>query len=95
MTSQTKKFIEVSDILAFRFQCKCGSMIVTPIEGYKEMPIACTNCGHSFYDVNNDSIPRMFKSVITALHQAQLTAKNRNFGFSLEITGDPETLSRP
>jgi hypothetical protein len=90
MTSQTQKFIEVKDILAFRFQCKCGSMVVTPIKDYKEMPIACSNCGYQFAPFENYTIQQTFKNVITTIQRAQQIAEDRGFSFSLEITNEPK-----
>lgn len=89
MTSQTKKFIEVSDILAFRFQCnQCSSMVVTPLKGYSDMPGACSNCGHEFTNLQNREVQQLFKNLITTLDRVQQAAKLKGFSFSLEIASD-------
>jgi hypothetical protein len=85
MTSQTQKFIEITDILSFRIECKCGATVITPIVGYKEMPLACSNCGHQFADYNDHKIPQLFKDLISDLAKVKLAADHREFSFSLEI----------
>ena len=90
MTSQTKKFIEIADLIAFRFECKCGSIVVTTIAGYKEMPVTCSNCGHQFAALENYSTQQVFKNMITALQKAQQTAEAREFKFAFEIEEDAE-----
>jgi hypothetical protein len=49
MTSQTKKFIEPSDILSLRIQCtnaKCGATLMLPISGDIDVKrlYVCPNC---------------------------------------------------
>jgi hypothetical protein len=91
MTSQTKRFIDVVDLLAFCFECKCGSTVVTPISDYREMPVTCSNCGHQFADLANSAATQeVFENVITALQRAQQTAEGRGFRFSFEIKDDAE-----
>lgn len=88
MTSQTKKFIETSDLLALRFECKCSLTVVIPISKYKEMPITCPNCGHEFAEHVNTSVQQVFSGLIAALERAQQTAQARGFKFSLEVRDD-------
>lgn len=88
MTSQTKKFIDVVDLLAICFECKCGSTVVTPISDYKEMPATCSNCGHQFADLANSATQEVFENVITTLERARQAAEGRGFRFSLEIKDD-------
>jgi hypothetical protein len=54
MTSQTKRFIEISDIVGVQFECKkCGvsvliggSAIPTAVDTYSEMLFECPTCKH-------------------------------------------------
>jgi hypothetical protein len=90
MTSQTKRFIETSDILGMRFECSCGTSVIIPIASYQSMPTVCATCDVQFSDYSDRSVQEAFAGVVSALRRAQNTADRRKFKFALEIT--PSTV---
>ena len=51
MTSQTKQFIDVSDMLAFRLECKhCGSSLLVSLKKFGTLPLVCVNCSSDWFD---------------------------------------------
>ena len=85
MTTQVKHFIEVSDITAMRFECPCGNAVITPIAKYKEMPLACSNCGHKFAYYENNVVQQRYQSLLDALKSVEEGATLMGFKFLLEI----------
>jgi hypothetical protein len=87
MTSQTKQFIELADILAFRLECKhCGSSLLVSLKKVGTLPLACVNCNSDWFD-DPDNLGR------AAIGQFMGTAKKLNalldkqgVKFSIEVT---------
>ena len=100
MTSQTKKFIELSDILAFRFRCKkenCGTELSVPLQtnfGRHEVADSCPNCGSAWLVVNTgiagsgSSIAPALDKIVT--HINELSKWLGNFELTLEVKSEPE-----
>lgn len=86
MTEQMQRFIELADIIALRFQCKCGAAVITPISGYKDIPDACPNCATEFVVPRSREVQETFSNIVRSLRLAQREAEGRGFVFSLEIT---------
>jgi len=100
MTSQTKKFIELSDILAFHFRCKrenCGTELSVPLQttfGRHQVADSCPNCGSDWLVVNT-GISGSGSSIAPALDKiaAYINEISRwpgNFELTLELKPDPE-----
>ena len=99
MTSQTKKFIELTDIAAFRFRCKnegCGAELCLPLTANysrDRCADACPNCGSGWLAIDNgagmttstaQSLERFVKNI-----QEVLRWPGR-FELTLELKPDPE-----
>jgi len=86
MTTQTKCFIETSDIVAIRIECcSCGAGAVIPLVSYKSIPIVCPNCTFQFAEYDDRSVGEAFDAVVSSLRRAQRAADTRKFKFALEI----------
>jgi ribosomal protein S27AE len=105
MTTQTKTFIELPDILAVRVECgKCHSTVTMPIA--RNMNFAgmkrCPNCGNAWLAVEMSSIEPQIKACAESIRATVDELKNwqktlstmgsDGFSLSLEIKGkQPET----
>jgi hypothetical protein len=93
MTSQTKKFIEISDVMAIRIECgSCGAMLSTPIPSFQTAPQRCSNCSTPF--VGHDSphsLSESFSDTISAFKKMQRIATHHKFKIAFEIEM-PETM---
>jgi len=100
MTSQTKKFIEFSDILSVRFRCKrqdCGAELSLPLQskfsGYRGAD-KCPNCGADWLVVttgiggSGSSIAPMLERIANSIHD--ISKWPGHFELTLELKPDPE-----
>lgn len=55
MTKQTKQYIEVSDIVAFRCECRvCGTSLTVPVEkDVGRSILKCPRCGNGWTRLQN------------------------------------------
>ena|ERR1700683_4369482 len=91
MVSQTKKFIELSDIIAFRFECSaCGAYATMPFGDFRRVPRACVNCGVEWEAPHAQYVHETFQRLGEAMRNAQHMAADRKILFTLEIKGEPE-----
>ncbi len=102
MTSQSKRFIELTDILALNFVCKdCGAAIsVSPKEYLRRKRNGtisdCPICGHSWAQVNNASCELTVEQFVQALEKLAFTLGTQDgafpagFSLILEISADPK-----
>jgi len=107
MTSQTKHYIELPDILAIRFECKdCGSAVSLPISPNMSFSrlSTCPNCGRSWLLIMQTSMEPVLKECAAAIqeataklkqHQSILEASGfKGFSLSLEIAETVDHVSR-
>jgi len=98
MTSQTKKFIEFSDIVAVRFRCKsddCGAELSLPLQAKfsrDHKADKCPNCGSAWLLVptngsSGSSIAPSLERVAQCIHD--LSKWPGNFEITLEVKLDP------
>jgi|SRR5579872_1749796 len=100
MTSQTKKFIELSDIIALRLECKnqeCKATLITSARDFRKGTLnACPVCKEPWAIVNGGSCELAVSDFMQAFHklESMLCAGNFPAGFSLmlEIKEEPETI---
>jgi uncharacterized protein (DUF983 family) len=87
MTSQTKHFIELPDVLAFRFECpKCHSFTVIPVDGFLNVPPACPNgCGKEWEETHAHGVTEAFDGLVAAIRLVQRKTSQFGLAFSLEI----------
>ena len=99
MTSQTKKFIELSDILSLRFGCKhCSSELLISslrdIEKKEEQGKLndCPVCRREWASVGGSSCELTIARFLTALNKLRSELHTFPVGFSLmlEITNEKE-----
>lgn len=89
MTSQTKKFIEVSDILALRCECrhgKCRTSLTIPVEDVsgREMRL-CPTCKESWAQLLESSYESLITEFVEKLRKLKEAEKHLGCGLTLEI----------
>jgi hypothetical protein len=91
MTSQTKKYIEVSDIIAFRFECsECHAYATIPCDDFRRMPRSCVNCGAEWEAPHSGAVEEAFQQLGQAMRDAQRNADSRKITFSMELKEEPK-----
>ncbi len=92
MTTQTRRFIELKDILALRFDCrKCGASISVPMGDCHRIPSACSNCLGDFTNgFGGDSTGKVLGEFANSLKHVVRLVDDRPFVFSLEIVAENE-----
>jgi hypothetical protein len=98
MTSQTKKFIELTDILAFRFRCKvdgCGAELRLPLTAnYTRDRCAdmCPNCGANWLAIENGGITSSTAQSLERIvkHMQEILRWPGQFELTLEVEAEPE-----
>jgi len=90
MTTQTRRFIELKDILALRFDCrKCGASVSVPFGDCQRIPSSCSNCLCDFTDtLRGDSTQKILGEFATSLKHVARIVGDRSFVFSLEIAAE-------
>jgi len=89
MTSQTKKFIEVADIIGLRFECRnehCGaSLTLTMLEAInRNSPLKeCPNCGKQWARLTDADYQPVFQALVDNLRK--IAAAPIGCAFALEI----------
>jgi uncharacterized Zn finger protein len=97
MTSQTKKYIELSDIIGLRFECKnaeCGASLTLPMleDINRTHPLQkCPNCGQVWVQFADSTYELEFKKLVSTLRIIANAAMGCRF--TLEI--NPETQEVP
>jgi hypothetical protein len=94
MTSQTKKFIELSDVVALRIQCGgCGLTVSVPISSFQSVPRSCSNCSTPFIGYESQSaLNDTLNEMIAAFKKTQRLSEHYRFKFSFEIS-EPTPLA--
>jgi hypothetical protein len=93
MTSQTKKFIELSDIVGLRFECKnkeCRAILTLPLLDYSNLnhPLQkCPNCGTGWAVLGTAG----FESYIEKFVESTKRMAEQPFGFSFMLELKEET----
>lgn len=96
MTVQTKRFIELPDILRFRFDCKhCGVSVSIPLDGNAvNATAACPGCNKPWTVLDGISYQKLITDLASAVNRLKLaTAEGETsvrLGFRLLIEITPE-----
>lgn len=94
MTSQTKLFIEISDVLAIRLECKkCGASLIMSLAESVQLPRACINCNHDWWDDVDKSAQDGIRELLAAVKKIERAIEKQGVKFSLEIV--PEQSAKP
>jgi hypothetical protein len=93
MTRQTKHYIEVSEILAVRCECKhCHASLSLPLsKNVAEALIACPQCGKGWARLENVSYAALIGKFIDQIELITQGLPAMGFVFSLEIQNEDET----
>jgi len=100
MTSQTKKFIELTDMLSLRFECKhCNSELL--ISSLRDLELGtlnnCPVCGRPWASINGSTCEPTIAEFLTALNKLRVTVgRHENvfpagFNLTIEIKDDKPT----
>src|SRR5438045_4726199 len=86
MTYKSHTFVELSDILSFRFDCpKCHCSVVIPRTDFKHIPTECPNgCNQDWKEILAD-IKKEFDDFVRAMSLVQLRMSEVGLSFSLEL----------
>lgn len=95
MTSQTKQFIDISDLLAFRLECNhCGANLIVSLRKSHGLPLTCVNCQGDWFS-DPDSLARSaigeFARMVTKLNGL---LDKQGVKFSIEITPEKTTSTK-
>ncbi len=91
MTRQTKHFIEVSDIVGIRLECKnCGSSLLISLGKTGRLLLTCANCNHELWEDIEGLAQKGIQQLIAAIKTIERVIENQRVKFSLEI--NPETM---
>jgi hypothetical protein len=86
MTTQTKNFIELSDIIALRIDCKkCKTISVFPFEEFRDIPQSCPNCEQEFIGFNDNVTKHTIRDFMKAIRAVSSLTEKGQFSFSMEI----------
>ncbi|MGA2431102.1 MAG: hypothetical protein ABSH13_21575 [Candidatus Acidiferrum sp.] len=94
MTIQTKHFIEVSDIIGMRCQCKneqCRATLLLPLNGdVNDALLKCPKCGRGWARLEGGtSFEVEIKKYLSELGKLKESMKHFGFALTLEISETP------
>jgi hypothetical protein len=90
MTEQTKRFIELSDIVGLRLTCKqCGSSLSVPRDKLSRLPVNCVNCMAEWDAYNSDDLQRKITALIDAMNVMGRLSERKGFTFTVELSPAP------
>lgn len=89
MTSQTKKYIEFSDILSLCCECKhgnCSTSLSVPLEGVSGKELRyCPKCAESWVDLGGSSFEQLFTELATKIRRIKESQAHLGCAITLEI----------
>ena len=90
MTTQTKTLLDFADILGLEMDCGCGATVSHPLEGWKQLPFRCPNCGATLLEREGTDAVQL-ESFVAYLKMAQrLALPNRRLRLHIQ---NPALLS--
>lgn len=97
MTEQKRRFINLEDIRAIEYRCKCGATVTIPRSEWKDRaPSTCPNCGPAPSRPTRWLSEGDEKSVIALQNSIKdvLSLKNLECEIRLEIEDEDESEAR-
>ncbi len=92
MTTQTKNYIEVSDIIAFRCECKkCGVALTFPAD--KDMASStkdCPHCGSGWTRLGQSTNEVFVVELANKINQLCMLLPHMGFNLTLEVKEEPK-----
>ena len=101
MTTQTKQFIELTDIVAFRFNCKnCGSTLSLPVSDERTRLVLdlCPNCKTQWamtHGIAPDQFILGFREALKRIQATMVKDSKLEFTMMLEIAPEAEPPAKP
>ncbi len=87
MTEQTKRFIELADIIGLRLSCKqCGSSLSIPREKLARLPNLCVNCETEWDAFNSDEMQKKITALVDAMNVITRLSERKTFALTLELS---------
>jgi hypothetical protein len=85
MTAETKYVADLSDIMAIRFECKCGTAFSQPPDKARDqLPLKCVVCGAEFFlDGSGDKVTA--EAVVRVLRELTNLPNGQNWRIRLEM----------
>jgi transcription initiation factor IIE alpha subunit len=90
MTSQTKRYIEVPEIIALRFDCKhCGASLSLPLaRDVGKSLLKCPRCGEGWARLENSTSEVLIEELVEKIEKLSSILPYLGFRFYLEIASD-------
>jgi hypothetical protein len=88
VTAQFKYFIELSDIIGIRCECKspkCGATLLLPLDDMCEALVSCPKCKHGWTRFNGSTEEFEVKKYLAELEKLKEMMKHLGFTLTLEI----------
>jgi DNA replicative helicase MCM subunit Mcm2 (Cdc46/Mcm family) len=87
VTTQTKQYIELSDLLALRYECKeCQTSVTVPIKGFDTVPVThCPKCRKGWTIVDNTSYKEDIEYFVTSAVRLKDVLRAMGFNLSIEV----------
>jgi hypothetical protein len=96
MTSKTRHYVDLTDVLSSLIEClECGATVTIPIASTK-LPAICPNCTHTWIDQYSPrKVGEHYASFIDAYARLQRVLNGQNpppvgFRLSLEVKHSPK-----
>jgi hypothetical protein len=91
MTSQTKHYIEVSDITALHFECReCRTVLVLPLtKDLGNSILQCPVCRKGWARLENSSLEWVVREFVQKCEKLANELPHFGFNLSLELSSDP------
>ncbi len=96
MTSQTKYYIEVSDIVALRFECRtCRAVLTLPlVADIGKSVLRCPKCKNGWTQMEHASHEPLIEEFVRQVDTLAHIVPGLGFSFSLELSSDPAAFAR-
>ena len=88
MTAQFKYFIELSDIIGIRCECKnpeCRATLLLPLNDMREALVCCPRCTQGWTRLGETTFEMEVKKYLKELENLKSMAKHLGFTLTLEI----------
>jgi hypothetical protein len=96
MTSQTKHYIEVSDILSVRCDCKhCGASLSLPLSrDVGKSLLVCPQCNKGWARLDNSTEETLISEFALKVEKLVSSLPRLGFNLLLEIASDPASTAK-
>jgi len=93
MTTQTKHFVDLPDIMAVRLECKnCQSSFLVSLRRASKLPYACVNCGDALWDDPDSLALKAIENFIAIMKKIGPLMEKQPVNFSVEVNLPESTV---